>query len=321
MSMVSLRRGAPAVALALLVGSCGAGSGRVAGRSVTTATGSPASAATSSPARTDGGINQAVGGRRPNQAGSPGLNRSDPMTAPGAAAPTSALTPPRTSPPGPDPIVAAARGGDGSLARVLLQPRPATRLVVEALVEPGLAPDGHALDHLARVLRSVSGGKPVTVVEDPLPAGGPTRWSAEELVRAADGHSRQPQGGDQAVLHLLYVHGSFGGRQDVFGVAVRGDVSALFVDQIRANASPVAPASVLEDAVTMHETGHLLGLVDLVLHTGRADPAHPGHSRNQGSVMYWAVDTSLVGTLLDGPPPVDFDAQDLADLATIRGGG
>jgi hypothetical protein len=36
--------------------------------------------------------------------------------------------------------------------------------------------------------------------------------------------------------------------------------------------------------------------------------------------MYWAVESSLVGDLLTGGPPQDFDAADLADLATIRGG-
>ena len=69
----------------------------------------------------------------------------------------------------------------------------------------------------------------------------------------------------------------------------------------------------------MHEVGHLLGLVDLVLDTGRADPEHPGHSSNRSSVMYWAVESTLITDVLAGGPPRDFDADDLRDLAAIRG--
>ena len=69
----------------------------------------------------------------------------------------------------------------------------------------------------------------------------------------------------------------------------------------------------------MHEVGHLLGLVDLVLETGRQDPEHPGHSRNRGSVMYFAVESTLVGDLLGGGPPTRFDDADRADLRAIAG--
>ena len=89
---------------------------------------------------------------------------------------------------------------------------------------------------------------------------------------------------------------------------------ALFEPARRAQAA-------IEDAVTMHEVGHLLGLVDLYLETGRADPEHPGHSRNTRSVMYWAVESNLVADLLTGGPPKDFDNDDLADLQSIRNSG
>jgi hypothetical protein len=36
--------------------------------------------------------------------------------------------------------------------------------------------------------------------------------------------------------------------------------------------------------------------------------------------MYWAVESDLIGQLLDGGIPNDFDAQDRADLARIRQG-
>jgi hypothetical protein len=84
---------------------------------------------------------------------------------------------------------------------------------------------------------------------------------------------------------------------------------------------PLVGSSGIESAVVTHEVGHLLGLVDLFLHTGRQDPDHPGHSTDQNSVMYWAVESNLVADLLTGGPPKDFDNADLADLQTIRNSG
>jgi hypothetical protein len=123
------------------------------------------------------------------------------------------------------------------------------------------------------------------------------------------------------VIHLLFVHGSLGGDDSVLGVAVRGDTAAIFVDQVRASATPLVGSAGIEAAVVTHEAGHILGLVDLYLHTGRQDPDHPGHSTDKNSVMYWAVESDVVADLLQGGPPRDFDSADLADLATIRSSG
>ena len=122
------------------------------------------------------------------------------------------------------------------------------------------------------------------------------------------------------MLHLLQLRGTFEGSDEVLGVAVRGDVLALFPDSIEGSATPLVSVASIEDAVVLHELGHVLGLVDLARNTGRADPDHPGHSRNAKSVMYWAVESSLVGQVLNGPPPRDFDADDLADLRALRSG-
>jgi hypothetical protein len=117
------------------------------------------------------------------------------------------------------------------------------------------------------------------------------------------------------------VHGSFGGDTGVLGVAARGDVAAIFTDQVKSASTPLVGSGGIETAVVTHEVGHLMGLVDLYLHTGRQDPDHPGHSTDTQSVMYWAVESNLVADLLQGGPPKDFDSADLADLQTIRNGG
>ena len=139
------------------------------------------------------------------------------------------------------------------------------------------------------------------------------------LSATADRAATTPQGGDQTVLRLLFVGGSFEGNLGVLGAAVRGDVAAVFSDQVDRAAGLLVDPPTVEDAIALHEVGHLLGLVDLVVGSGRGDPEHPGHSRNRDSVMYWAVESDAISQLLSGGIPDQLDADDRAELAAIRG--
>lgn len=205
----------------------------------------------------------------------------------------------------------------GQLAPALLQPGNGDRIVVELRAQDGAAPTAATIDHLVRVLRDASGKQVAVDGPDPL-AGDGRDWTADALTSAADGAAQLPQGGVQIVLRLLFLRGSFEGDDSVLGIAVSGDVAAVFSDQVDAAAGLLVAPDVVEDAVSVHEVGHLMGLVDLVVGSGRSDPAHPGHSRNQDSVMYWAVESDLIGQLIDGGIPNELDADDRAELATIR---
>jgi hypothetical protein len=231
------------------------------------------------------------------------------------AGPATATTTPASVPP--EPPSSLDVGGVGEFAAALLRPALSERLVVE--VHADVEPTGATLDHVAGLLADVS-GKPVSVVAAGGVDGGDRAWTSSELRAAADAGSITSQGGGVAVVRLLFVRGSFEGDDDVLGVAVRGDVAAVFLDRVREAGGLLGGSQGIEVAVTAHEVGHLLGLVDLVLDTGRDDPEHPGHSRNRSSVMYWAVESSVVGQLLGADPPRGFDAEDRADLATIRAG-
>ena len=183
--------------------------------------------------------------------------------------------------------------------------------------QPGAEPRQGSIDHLRSVLGGVS-GKTVDVGGGVV-AGPGRQWTADDIRALADSTGVTSTSQD-AVLHLFFLAGGFAGDDHVLGIAVRSDVAAVFSDRVDQSAGLLVDRGRIEDAVTMHEAGHLLGLVDLFLSTGRADPDHPGHSRNRGSVMYYAVESTLVASVLGGGPPVDFDADDLADLATIRSG-
>lgn len=214
---------------------------------------------------------------------------------------------------------AGARGGAGAYARTILRPEPATRVVLEILQQAGAEPSQNTVNHAVSVLRDVT-KKNVTLSGPHTIPGADGNVSEAEIETMSDRHGKTSQGNGTAVIRILFLKGAFNGDDSVLGVAVRGDTAAIMSDQVRSAASPFASRSRIEDAVTEHEIGHLLGLVDIVLKTGREDPEHKGHSRNRNSVMYWAVESDLVGQVLGGPPPVDFDDADRADLAAIRNG-
>jgi hypothetical protein len=206
-------------------------------------------------------------------------------------------------------------GGPGSLANELLGANGWTAIAIQVLTQDGAEPRQATLDRLVEVLESVS-GKPVSTLGGTLPVE--RRWGPELAAQAQQQAPRLPEG--TLLLQFAFVHGQSNEGPDVLGISLTSDVSAVFVDQVDGSATGLVSPGTIEKAVAVHELGHLLGLVDLYLHTGRADPAHPGHSTDERSVMYWAVESTLVGDLLTGGPPQDFDAQDLADLRRIAAG-
>jgi hypothetical protein len=227
--------------------------------------------------------------------------------------------PPPAKPTG-DPVKDAAKGATGDFAGMLLgKDSPVKKIVYELMEQEGLAPRQKTLDHVISNLKKYS-GKAIEIQHTPLPPG-PSQWSSEQLHRYADQYTKHKSGGDTAVLHVLFVHGSLPGAA---GVATRGDVLSMFPDTYKGG-SPTVTEERVEDVVVTHETGHILGLVDLWLALGRGDfkddPAPGGHhSPNRNSVMYWRVETLDVLTFFQGGPPNEYDALDQRDLMAIHNG-
>lgn len=234
------------------------------------------------------------------------------------ASPGAATAPPPDSPTSaaPTPVIDGAVPV-GQFAPAVLRPDVSDSVVIE--IHADQAPRPSTVDHLRATLTEVT-GKPVDVVQGAAPGAGAADWDAASLRSAADRGATVAQGNGMAVVRILFVHGSFDGDDGTLGAAVRGDVAAVFVDQVGRAAGVLGSIEAIERSVTTHELGHLLGLVDLYLDTGRGDPQHPGHSPNRDSVMFWAVESDAIGQLLGADPPDSFDASDRADLEAIRSG-
>ncbi len=238
----------------------------------------------------------------------------DPGGQPPSAQPRPGASPrPTAAPSPPQADSRRGKGQTGSFAPVLLR----EDLTFELLQQADAAPSSATLSHVRARIGEVAGRSVGTSGPIEL-EGGAKSWSAAELIALADQKAKRPAG--SATIRMLFVHGTLDGNRNVLGVAVRGDVLAIFVDQVRSTGGIAGNSAGVERAVLLHEVGHILGLVDLVLDTGREDPEHPGHSSNRGSVMYWAVESTAIGQVFGDNPPDTFDDADKADLARIKAG-
>jgi hypothetical protein len=309
-----------ALALAVLATACGGGSKKVeAGgaygdgvdvRSTTTlAPGQTGPAPTTAPGATSKLVTPAS------------TAKGSPATTTKAAPSNTATLPPVSGGSGNDPIKVVAKQGSGAAAGMMLSATSAAKqLVVEVIASPGATEITADTDRVANDLRTYS-GKPVQIVRTAGPAtANDKQWTPSDLNQWVDTYSKVPQGGSTFVIHHAYVHGHLPSGSSgftVLGVAYRADSFAYFAD----DASSLSSTEKM--AVAVHENGHLMGLVDTYLNDGRSDttndPAKHGHSQNKQSVMYYAVDSTLISQLL-GTTPTDFDAADKRDLAAIHNG-
>lgn len=192
------------------------------------------------------------------------------------------------------------------------------RVVLEIDVQEGANLSSGVIDHVRSILARESNAS-VEVATGAATSTQRDTWTADQLRVAADETRSVAHGDDVAVLHLLVLRGGF--EQDsALGVAFSSSSAVVFPDQWSDLTTALLSGDRIARAVTTHEVGHLLGLVGLYEPptSDHEDPDHPGHTTDTNDVMYYAVESDLIGQL-DGIP-TDFGPQTRADLAAIREG-
>jgi hypothetical protein len=151
--------------------------------------------------------------------------------------------------------------------------------------------------------------------------GGDATYTLEEIHRLARMARDAWSGGQIATAHVVILDGASQEVPGALGIAINGSTAILFADRIDDASAPLVGAAAIWKSVTVHEFGHLLGLVEILERSGtdrHQDPAHPGHSTNEDSVMYWAIEDVGIVSILGKGPPQDFDVFDRYDLARLR---
>jgi hypothetical protein len=167
-----------------------------------------------------------------------------------------------------------------------------------------------------------------------LPAKGEEyAWSDSELRDLHDQHEDLQENDNRVVMHALFLEGKHQ-RERTAGLAYEAEAFALFMDKLEEVTCQNGAGITCPDraeryevvrAVSIHEAGHLLGLVNapLPMVNDHEDADHEAHSTNEESVMFWKVESARAITDLFGGDtvPYKFDSNDMADANAQRSGG
>lgn len=217
------------------------------------------------------------------------------------------------------------QGASGSMGRDYLAAVPYSSMLVEVDYIQGQAPDQDALNFLRTRLneRCNKPGGITIQVSDAIPDQGITTWRRTDIERVEARYRNSYHAGNTAVLYFLYVNGGSewdSGNGRVLGVSHTGSSICMFKESMRGSVTVLITGQAIERAVLVHEAGHNLGLVDngTPMVVNHEDAGHQGHDQDQGCVMYWAVETSLVSQLL-GSIPDQFCARCIDDMRAVGG--
>ena len=217
------------------------------------------------------------------------------------------------------------KGVPGGLTLACLRSSMYTSMVIEIDHEPGYRPFTSSTDMLVDRLEQVC-DKPsgISIKYSEVSFNHDGTWSAQDVRdKGWETKDQSPRDGTTLYWQVLFPAGTYE-TDSVLGVAVDASTVALFSDSIDEADGPFGRPSVedVENSVLVHEVGHLLGLVNLVYQSpvDHEDDEHPGHSNNDESVMYWAVESADLSNFIFGELPNEFDADDLADLAGLADG-
>jgi len=230
-------------------------------------------------------------------------------------------------------------GGPNAESPDYLTSKKYTKLVIEVDYQNDKAPRETAIDLIKQRINERCNKPDGVEVTKTAFSSDRSTWSTGDLRSVEEDQRTAKTGGTTLVLHILYLAGH--SDQDtssgkVLGVAFGPTMIAMFKDTIDSSSGgvgviPLFSTADIERSVLIHEFGHMLGLVNNGIkmvnpHEMTQDPEpntpqNEGarHSNNKDSVMYWAIESSAITRLFSGPPPTQFDANDIADLRAAGG--
>jgi hypothetical protein len=195
-------------------------------------------------------------------------------------------------------------------------------LNIEIAYMPGYAPDANAIANLQAFLNLLV-NKPggINISQRVIPASGKAVLTLSE-VRDIENKTRTVfSSGSTLGVFILYTDGAYN-QASTLGIAHKNTSMAVFGKTLHDNSGGVNQSGLtkLESIILEHETGHLLGLVNLgsPMQVNHKDPAS-NHCNNSACLMYYETEiTQMGGILIPGPIP-SLDANCRNDLR-VNGG-
>lgn len=220
----------------------------------------------------------------------------------------------------------AAKRSIGISAEELLSASQFTSMTLEIQYMKGFQPSQGMMDNLNNWLENLI-NKPagINTIMSEIPALGQEEYNLQDIRTIEDEHRTRYNEEDNLGVYILILDGYFNEDDEngfSFGIAHRNTSIVLLGKRIRENSGiPGRPSREnLESTITLHEFGHLLGLVNLGadMVEDHEDSENLNHCNNENCLLYWAVVTSGIFHVMDGGIP-ELDQHCLDDLKASGG--
>ncbi len=211
----------------------------------------------------------------------------------------------------------------GASARELLRDEVYTSLTVEIHYMKGFKPRQETVNQLSIFLnRHLNKPKGITIVLNEIGRNKNTPLTTDSVLSIEKANRTRFVKEDDITLYILFTNSRHVDKR-ILGTAYRSTSAVIFGKAIRENSNRRGKLTrqELETAVLLHETGHLLGLVNKGSMAGsnHIDYDYPDHCTNKKCLMYHATETKkLSSVLIKGLVPV-LDSNCVADL--LKNGG
>ena len=206
----------------------------------------------------------------------------------------------------------------GSSAHDLLSSENFKALKVEIQYMEGFEPDLGAIVQLERFLKKhLHKPEGITIVTKEIKAASSESLTREDVSRIEAENRQFYSYDDMITLYFLYTNGEYINPK-ILGEAYRNTSAVIYGKAIMENTGKLGKPNrtKLEATILLHETGHLLGLVNKgsAMHSEHIDEQHASHCSNKDCLMYWANGLQdKFGYLVRGAIP-ELDAHCLEDL-------
>ncbi|MCC5918714.1 MAG: hypothetical protein JJU02_15445 [Cryomorphaceae bacterium] len=209
----------------------------------------------------------------------------------------------------------------GSSANDILSEDKFTKLVLEIAYMPGMQLRSGTINATKSFLESrIYKSDGIEVITREVPSGGKSAYSPDDLRTYEDEHRTVFPEENTLTIWICIVDGEYS-SPNVLGVAYQNLSCALMGETIVNNSGGLSRPSreKVETVVTLHELGHLLGLVDIGTPMVENHKGKEGHCNNSNCLMYYAVETTEFLSLLFNQPIPELDGNCLVDLENNGG--
>jgi hypothetical protein len=215
----------------------------------------------------------------------------------------------------------------GALAGEYLSDQQYSSLRIEILFEARARPTNQAITNLEDFLEDyLKKPQGISTVWTEIPAQEEATYTLSELREIESNYRTVFNNSNQISAYFFFANGNYSEdteNSNTLGIAYSSSSMVIFEKTIQDNSGGIGEASAtnVEEAVSKHEFGHILGLVNLgtPMVNNHQDETHGKHCTNADCLMYYATETgALFGNILGGGVP-QLGSNCQADLSANGG--